>query len=205
MLLVFYRSRVGLLIASIATGPPLRVLFWLLWGARGLEHSFPVVMDALATGCLLAALQPQIRNHTIFFRNRWILLVAAGTLLLPILELHHNRLYQVFGLTALHIGIAVSIQHAVLRQYRVLNSRAVVWLGVLSYSLYLWQQPFLNRNADAGWNAFPMNLLAAFLMACVCHYGVEKPFLALRERRSRRNQPAAMRECGQSTPLRAAG
>ena len=34
-------------------------------------------------------------------------------------------------------------------QYRILNWSPVVWLGTLSYSFYLWQQPFLDRGSNA--------------------------------------------------------
>jgi hypothetical protein len=53
-------------VATPATysGPPLRILFRMLWGHRGLEHPFPVALDAPATGCALAMMPPQLRNCT---------------------------------------------------------------------------------------------------------------------------------------------
>ena len=67
-------------------------------------------------------------------------------------------------LTTIHAGIALSIERAVRMQYRILNWSPVVWLGTLSYSFYLWQQPFLDRGSNAWWTAFPQNLVLT--LAC---------------------------------------
>lgn len=195
-LLLFFRLRLPLVLTVIASGPPLRILFWLLWGRRGLEHPFPVLADALAMGCLLTFLSPQLKAWQQLLTSRWFLAVPAITLLMPLLQLYNNRAYQVAGLTIMHAGIALSIEHAVRKRYRLLNLRPVVWIGALSYSLYLWQQPFLNRNVAAIWTAFPMNLALAFLCAAGSYYLVERPFLAMRER-TRRHVPAKSQDKSQ--------
>jgi peptidoglycan/LPS O-acetylase OafA/YrhL len=56
-----------------------------------------------------------------------------------------------------------------------------VFVGVLSYSLYLWQQLFLNRASTSWIERFPENLVLAFCAALVCHYAIERPFLKLRD------------------------
>lgn len=188
-LLLFFRMRLWVVASLLFAGPPLRVVFWVLWGYRAVEHPFPVVMDALAAGCALAMLQPQLQRRDRWLSSRWFLLVPAFTALLPLIRLASNRTYQVAGLTALHVGIALSIQHAVRMRYRVLNWGPVAWMGTLSYSFYLWQQPFLNRGSHAWWTSFPQNLTLALLFAAASYYWVEKPFLAMRE--SRKQKAAA--------------
>lgn len=183
---ILFRRRLWLVAGLLLAAPPLRVLFWTLWGHRGLEHPFPVVMDALAAGCALAMLEPQLRRRDAWLRSRWFLLIPVLTVLLPLLQVHHNRIYQVAGLSVIHVGIALFIVRAVHMQSRVLNWAPMVWLGTLSYSFYLWQQPFLNRASNAWWTAFPQNLLLALACAVGSYYGVEKPFLELRERRKQR-------------------
>jgi len=177
-----FRRRLWLVAALLLAAPPLRVLFWTLWGPRGLEHPFPVVMDALAAGCALAMIEPQWRQRDAWLRSRWFLLIPAITALLPLLQVHHNRIYQVAGLTAIHIGIALFVARAVRMQSRALNWGPVVWLGTLSYSFYLWQQPFLNRGSNTWWTAFPQNLVLALVCAMGSYYGVEKPFLELQRK-----------------------
>jgi len=61
-----------------------------------------------------------------------------------------------------------------------LNITYVVWLGKISYSLYLWQQPFFF--APPGQPAY--KLLIGVVLACLSYYFVERPFLELREKRN---------------------
>jgi peptidoglycan/LPS O-acetylase OafA/YrhL len=53
-------------------------------------------------------------------------------------------------------------------------------VGVLSYSLYLWQQPFLNRESNSSLCAFPLNIVLVSVMAVLSYLLVERPFLRLR-------------------------
>ena len=69
----------------------------------------------------------------------------------------------------------------------ILNLRPLVFIGTLSYSLYLWQQMFLYRRGQApDLQSFPLNLLLAGLAALASDYVVERPFLRLRVRLERR-------------------
>jgi peptidoglycan/LPS O-acetylase OafA/YrhL len=74
---------------------------------------------------------------------------------------------------------------------KVLESRALRWIGRLSYSLYIWQElffpglpPTLGRI-----QILPWNVLAAFVAATLSYYVVERPGIALGKRiRLRRRQ-----------------
>ena len=192
-LLLFYRPRIGIVAAIIAAGPPLRLLFWLTWGRAGLEHPFPVFMDALAMGCALSLVEPALARFQRVFSSRWFLFVPAATALLPLVQLWNSRAYQFAGVSALHLGVALSIKHIITRRYALLNLRPVMWMGAISYSLYLWQQPFLDRGSSTPWTAFPLNIVLAILLAAASYYLVEQPFLKLRERRTRKRHPHLVR------------
>jgi hypothetical protein len=60
-----------------------------------------------------------------------------------------------------------------LRGVTVENSRVLVWVGVLSYSLYLWQQFFLNQHSTWPICRFPFNVLLAILAAAISYCCVE--------------------------------
>jgi peptidoglycan/LPS O-acetylase OafA/YrhL len=56
------------------------------------------------------------------------------------------------------------VLHVIQSPYRILNLAPLVWLGRISYSLYLWQEPFFSiprgsqrRNffLASGWLVFP--------------------------------------------------
>jgi peptidoglycan/LPS O-acetylase OafA/YrhL len=63
---------------------------------------------------------------------------------------------------------------------RFLNMRPVCYLGVISYSLYLWQQLFLNRGSAVFLTSFPANVIFAGFAAILSYRLVESPFLRLR-------------------------
>ena len=58
----------------------------------------------------------------------------------------------------------------------------MVAVGVGSYSLYLWQQPFLNPHCEFWYARFPQNMILAGLLAFAAYWLVEKPFLHLKSR-----------------------
>jgi len=188
-LLLFFRSRFWIVAAVVAAGPPLRILFWMRWGRPGLEHPFPIFMDALAMGAAVAMLEPRLRRFQPKLASRWFVCVPALTFLLPLMQFWNSRVYQSVGLSALHLGIALSLRHMMERRYLLLNSSPVMWLGGISYSLYLWQQLFLDRWSSEPWAAFPLNLVLSLMLAAVSYYLVEKPGLKLRERFSPRRLP----------------
>jgi len=63
---------------------------------------------------------------------------------------------------------------------RILNNRIIRSVGVMSYSLYLWQQLFLHPGASGFMHAFPQNVLFAFLAAAASYWLIEMPFLKLK-------------------------
>jgi peptidoglycan/LPS O-acetylase OafA/YrhL len=148
---------------------------------------FPMVADCLAAGCLLARVSGWLEEQ------RWYLQLfrpacSAGLLALILLT---NRLMGftavwILGSTVINIGIAILVHRSVYcfrdRVGQVLNWKPVAFVGVLSYSLYLWQQLFLNRNSTAWVNAFPQNLVLAVAAALASYLFLEKPLLRLRHR-----------------------
>jgi peptidoglycan/LPS O-acetylase OafA/YrhL len=58
---------------------------------------------------------------------------------------------------------------------KVLNHRAVVHIGILSYSFYIWQQLFSPLG-------LPWSVVPTMLMAEVSYRFIEQPFLRLRDR-----------------------
>lgn len=64
--------------------------------------------------------------------------------------------------------------------------------GALSYSLYLWQQIFLNRQSQSIWCVFPWNVILTFAAGAISFWLIEKPLLSLRSR----TEPALFPEPG---------
>jgi peptidoglycan/LPS O-acetylase OafA/YrhL len=68
---------------------------------------------------------------------------------------------------------------------RCLNFGPLVFIGQLSYSMYLWQQLFCLKGATLQMNA-PMCFIIAMGCAMFSYYVVEQPALRLRQQLSRR-------------------
>jgi peptidoglycan/LPS O-acetylase OafA/YrhL len=57
-----------------------------------------------------------------------------------------------------------------------------IHVGLISYSLYLWQQIFLTTYNMTFTGVFPLNVLCTFAMAECSYWFVERSFLAWRRR-----------------------
>jgi peptidoglycan/LPS O-acetylase OafA/YrhL len=121
-----------------------------------------------------------------FLNSAWFLLVPVG-IVVGSMSFVRPRTAGLIGHPMENICIALLIDRVVRIPGdafgKVLNSRPFVFVGTLSYSLYLWQQPFCRRVETQNWStAFPANLLLAGACALACRYLVEKPGLRLRQR-----------------------
>jgi len=191
------RRIVPVAVAMIVLAPCLRAASFVF-----LDHAddvameaYPCVMDSIATGCLLAALRDRLDRSPAYLatlRSRWFALVPLTVVIanLPTwwaLEYTSNVTIQ-------NIGVALIVDRCVRSPDdwigKVLNWAPFVWLGGLSYSLYLWQQPFLDHFARSEVNTFPINIALAFACAIASFYLVEQPFLQWRDRRRARRAAA---------------
>lgn len=177
-------------IGAIIAAPLLRLALFYGWPAQRplVDQAFPFVFDALATGCALAILRRRLwEDH----RYRSLLESRLFVIVPLIVALTYSStpsagLSLLLGQTVIHVGVALCIDWAIRfpesRAGRFLNTRPMVWMGVVSYSLYLWQQLFLCRSHPAWFTTFPLNIILAFAAAAASYYLVEQPFLRLRER-----------------------
>lgn len=148
---------------------------------------FPAVADPIAIGCLMAIVRTKLLQSKPYLR--FTSSPAMLLLLVPILVVNKFGGYtfvDLFGTPVVLASVAVVIEASTRRGQslpgRLLNSRLVVFVGVLSYSLYLWQQPFLNRSGSSSVNSFPINLVLACACALASYTFVEKPLLRMRRR-----------------------
>jgi peptidoglycan/LPS O-acetylase OafA/YrhL len=95
------------------------------------------------------------------------------------------------GRTLQSAGFAILLVQSILAPrwglYRLLNACAVCKLGVLSYSLYIWQQIFCTKTEVFGlgnvwWMSHPFWPIPAAATAVISYYCLERPLLQLRHR-----------------------
>ena len=172
---------VRFLIALVVVAPFLRLASPYV----GPAFNFLVWSDALATGCLLAILREDLaanRRYARLLASRWFFLVPVAALVANCVPF--TKVYWLVSETVMNLSIAASVDWAMRNPDtavgRFLNLPAVSFTGVLSYSLYLWQQIFLNRESDSPYCAFPLNIILAVAMALVSYLLIEAPFLRFR-------------------------
>ncbi len=151
-----------------------------------MKQSLLFMGDSIAVGCLLALFSGELENSSIVRRiigSRWFFLVPVlsavmyGTL----------RPFPAFNLGAGEsialVCIAATIWRAIRVQdaaFRLLNSKPLVTVGVFSYSIYIWQQLFLNPTSASIFNRLPINFLLICGAAMCSYYLIERPCLRLR-------------------------
>jgi peptidoglycan/LPS O-acetylase OafA/YrhL len=82
---------------------------------------------------------------------------------------------------------------------RLLELPFMRWIGALSYSLYLWQELFLQPSRGpnslertSGFyhlQQWPWNVVAILMCACASHYLLEKPLIRLGRRFTAASEP----------------
>ena len=166
-------------------------------------RSFFSYFDLLAVGCACAVYLAHVRKSgchtTLFHTHRHAIFVAGLLLVLTHYVLDNvnesNLILHILRVTVdpsfEALGFAVLMLQSVFLPdwgiYRVLNWRWVCQIGVLSYSVYIWQQIFCNTPETFGlgqvwWMSFPGWLVPVFVVSIVSYYGLERPILRLRTR-----------------------
>ena len=173
----------------ILLAPVARSASWLF--LRGTPYRdldmFPMVADSLAMGCLLARLRYWLEARAWYVKLfRPVYSFGLLALILLINREMNYTVIRVFGASVISVSLAILIHRSVYLSEdwlgRFLNWKPIEFVGVLSYSLYLWQQLFLNRESTAWMNTFPQNLVFVAAAALASYLLLEKPLLKLRHR-----------------------
>ncbi|MBI5517298.1 MAG: acyltransferase [Deltaproteobacteria bacterium] len=170
-------------VGAIVLAPLLRVLVYRTGHLDQWGLSFPLHVDALAFGCLLA-----LEGHRLLASERWRRFLCSHTFyLVPAAAVagwalyRYPDLYSVIGQPLMFLSITLCIQRWTNfpdgRAGWLLNLRPVAWFGMMTYSLYLWQQLFLDRRSDRWYNTFPLSAALMFIPALLSYYYVELPFV----------------------------
>ncbi|MFM7022064.1 MAG: acyltransferase family protein [Flavobacteriales bacterium] len=180
--------RKKILIGVVLLLPFLRLYLWYNPNEWMQPLSIFTRFDALVIGCLFAVYKTQIwgwmnnYQNTVFFLSLMCLTFMSYFSTLPYaLEAPFCSIDQSVGSTrgtianvAMGCILLYSLMHTKGWWYQLLNSKIMIHLGVLSFSLYLWQQLFLSSN-DYWINIFPVNIALIYLTALFSYHFIEKP------------------------------
>lgn len=146
----------------------------------------PTDADAIATGCVLALQEDRIRRSPIcgFLIGKTQLVALIGVLVAGVAV--RNSYCAFIFLQLSNVAVAVLILAAgssgTVFVGNMLSAPVLASLGRVSYSLYLWQQVFLDRSVRAWYASFPMNIILAICMGCASFVLIEMPSQKIRKR-----------------------
>ncbi len=158
-------------------------------------YTFATNFDAIAIGCAGAMLLFHHRERVeraVTLNPKLVASAALAAVLIPhvMRGFLFGAIFTVpFGNTLQALGVAILILQSILLPsrgfYRILNWPVVAWIGVLSYSLYIWQQLFCSQPQWFGWTqvwwmSWPGWLAATLAVSCVSFYLLERPLMRLR-------------------------
>jgi peptidoglycan/LPS O-acetylase OafA/YrhL len=182
-------------IAIILIAPVIRVVSFTLARNTVLHNSygFHAHADSLMFGCLLALVQgtPVFERIYNFVTRIWWI-PPAVILISDCLSARFQNYWDFpIGMTICGAAIAFFLLWCVRNPTsavgRFLNSRPIAHIGVLSYSIYIWQTLFLNRADVTLFSpslkllyTFPFSWLVILVVAQLSYLFIERPSLRLR-------------------------
>jgi peptidoglycan/LPS O-acetylase OafA/YrhL len=161
-------------------------------------------LDGLMAGVLVATIQLHQPQRWAALQSRANTLAVAGLIVIGFaIWLFRDRTFApvVFGFPLLALGFALLVAAtAGVKSFGRWQVPGAGWMAAMSYSLYLSHKLAMHRVASLlsthpqihGWAAFSIYAAATLLFGALLHYGVERPFLRLRDRHTaRRGHTAA--------------
>jgi peptidoglycan/LPS O-acetylase OafA/YrhL len=177
-----FRRGYFLAFAALAFIPFSRITISRLFPTMSPGFDVPGGTAAILTGCVLALSFQWMTTKRAFTSNIFSI-VLLGAVALRLYTWNHG--YSVRGFSyVINILIALAVFRCIAvpddRLGRILNSKALMFVGGLSYSIYVWQQLFLPPTPPG--SCFPLNVLAALATALCSYYLIERPCLNLKKR-----------------------
>jgi peptidoglycan/LPS O-acetylase OafA/YrhL len=151
--------------------------FWAYYDHNITNNQSQVRADALLVGCLLALLLEDVRFRAAAHRLARLWPLAAAVLLYCMSRFEWLPPLTECVAIACLIGTTVLEPRAALA--RVFSFAPLAYLGLISYSIYLWQELFM------GFRSVLMLVTAMPLVVIFSYYGIEQPCTRLGHRLTR--------------------
>lgn len=159
-----------------------------LWGPSSQEvnrvfYGFDTRADGLLIGCLLGLIASWGKLPSI----KWFLaLPAALTLFFGGIFVSWDSALYAYGLPVINLSTALVLAFALNVRTGFLANKTLVWIGTISYGLYLWHNLIFilvrERITESPWGILVLGSIVSVACAALSFYLLEKPCLKLKER-----------------------
>ena len=148
-------------------------------------------IDSIATGCLFALYKDEIlkkiqKNWKKVFYFSVITIFCLTILRIIMIKINFDFIFIPLGTThgtIANFAIGFLMMYSIFGPrniwFKFLNLKVINYIGLLSYSIYLWQQIFISGDNNFGTTS-PENLLFILIIAMSSYHLIEKPFLKLK-------------------------
>jgi peptidoglycan/LPS O-acetylase OafA/YrhL len=146
-------------------------------------------IDCILIGCLIALLHAN-RQQMLASIAKWSppdYVLAVILLAWTLSAGQVSQLFPIYITIQLWLAALIVVNLIVQENSHLakgLTNPILRWFGMVSYSIYLWQQPFIASKIPS-WGlirVFPIDLALALLTGSLSYYFVERPFLRLKDR-----------------------
>ena len=147
--------------------------------------------DSIVWGCLLSVLlDKDARLKLTHWLTGWIPIIAATGILLLCFIIRDESFRYIWRYSLQGIGLFILVLNLYFFRpvswgLNILETWPFLWIGRLSYPLYLWHFPVLDlshRLMSPGWAQTLVAVFGSLAISIFSFFIVEKPFMALRKR-----------------------
>ena len=191
MLLLFRKYLKISLIILIAYSCIARVLAYKFpgYGQAALSPFFNY-SDAIFTGAYGGILYYENQGflkHKLF--GSYLVQAAALCLFILFVNFSEHGKLAIISLPFGNLIISISILFLIIAYifpsesiiFKMLNHKATVHIGILSYSIYIWQEFFFVGSLRGDWRTFPYNILIIYIVSLGSYYLWESQFLKIKK------------------------
>lgn len=148
-------------------------------------------LDSIVWGCLLSVLLDKDARLKLTQRlTGWVPIIAATSVLILCFIIRDESFRYIWRYSLQGMGLFVLVLNLyffrpVSWSLNVLEIWPLIWIGRLSYPLYLWHFPILDlshRLMEPAWAQMTVAIIGSLAISVFSFFVVEKPFMALRKR-----------------------